>query len=113
MNITSRQIVYLVLAVAGLCLTWYFFLRWVAGSGAELDPLVFLRDVYQNDASIAFANDLLVGCVVFIVFSFVESRRLGMRHWWIWPLLTLSTALAFAFPLFLFLRDRRLHAPGG
>ena len=50
--------------------------------------------------------------VTFLVFSFVEARRLGMQHWWVWPLLTFGIAFAFAFPLFLYFRDRRIEVIG-
>jgi len=110
MNLTSRQVVYLVLAVIGLCVTWYFNFRWMAATGAGLDFAAFFRDGYRNDASTSLTNDLLVGCVTFLVFSFVEARRLGMRHWWAWPVLTFGIAFAFAFPLFLFFREGKLAA---
>jgi len=112
MNLSSRQVVYLVLAVIGLCVTWYFNFRWMAATGAGLDFAAFFRDGYRNDASTSLTNDLLVGCVTFLVFSFVEARRLGMRHWWAWPVLTFGIAFAFAFPLFLFFRERRIESIG-
>lgn len=110
MSITSRQIAYLVLAVAGLCLTWYFNFRWMTETGAGIDFVAFFRDGYLNSASTSLTNDLLVGCVTFMVFSFVEARRLGMHHWWVWPILTFGIAFAFAFPLFLFFREGKLVA---
>jgi hypothetical protein len=111
-NLSSRQIVYLALAVTGLCVTWYFNLRWMAESVAGIDFVAFFRDGYLNSASTSLTNDLLVGCMTFLVFSFVEARRLGMRHWWVWPLLTFAIAFAFAFPLFLCFRDRRVAVIG-
>ena len=38
------------------------------------------------------------------------ARRIGMRHAWIYPVLTFTVALGFAFPLFLFMRERHLAA---
>lgn len=110
MNISSRQILYLALAVTGLCVTWYFNLRWMTETGAGIDFVAFFRDGYLNSASTSLTNDLLVGCFTFLVFSFVEAKRLGMRHWWVWPVLTFGIAFAFAFPLFLYFRDRRVEA---
>jgi hypothetical protein len=111
-NLSSRQVVYLVLAGIGLSVTWYFNLRWMAETGAGIDFVAFFRDGYLNSASTSLTNDLLVGCVTFLVFSFVEARRLGMQHWWVWPLVTFGIAFAFAFPLFLYFRDRRIEAIG-
>jgi hypothetical protein len=111
-DITLRQVVYLVLAGIGLSVTWYFNLRWMSETGAGIDFVAFFRDGYLNSASTSLTNDLLVGCVTFLVFSFVEARRLGMRHWWVWPVLTFGIAFAFAFPLFLYFRDRRIEVIG-
>jgi len=33
---------------------------------------------------------------------------LSMSHWWIYVVLTFTVAIAFAFPLFLLNRERRL-----
>jgi len=110
MKVTSRQIAYLVLAVVGLCATWFFNLRFMAESGGAFDVVAFVRAGSANSASSSLSNDLLVACTAFLVWSFAEVRRLGMRRWWVYPVLTFGIAFAFAFPLFLFLRDRRLQA---
>lgn len=108
MNMNARQMAYLVLAGIGLCVTWYFNFLYMADTGRGLDFVGFFRDGYVNYASTSLTNDLLVGCVTFMVFSLAETRRLGMRHWWVWPLLTFGIAFAFALPLFLFRREQRL-----
>lgn len=107
MGISLRQGVYLALAVLGLVGTWTFNLRFMAEAGGSFDALAFLRAGYANAASSSLTNDLLVGVGAFLTWSFAEARRLAMRWWWV-PLLTLGVAFAVAFPLFLFLRDRRL-----
>jgi hypothetical protein len=112
MKVTPRQFVYLVLAGVGLCATWFFNLRFMAESGGTLDLVAFVRAGYANSASTSLSNDLLVGCTAFMVWSFAEVRRLGMRRWWVYPVLTFGIAFAFAYPLFLFLRDRRLQERG-
>ena len=63
----------------------------------------------RDKATDQAGNDLLVALATFLVWSFAEVRRLGMRRWWVYPILTFGIAFAFAFPLFLFLRDRRLQ----
>jgi uncharacterized membrane protein len=79
-----------------------------------------------GDASTGFALDdltlaLLVGSMVLVVavaagaFIVVEGRRIGMRRAWIFLPLAAVTAAAFAIPLFLALRERKLaaaHAEG-
>ena len=110
MQTTPRQIVYLVLAVLGLILTWTFNLRFMEQSGGAFDAVAFVKAGYVNPAAASLSNDLLVALATFLVWSFAEARRLHMRHWWAVPVLCFGVAFAFAFPLFLFFRERRLLA---
>jgi hypothetical protein len=110
MRLTPRQIVYLALAVLGLILTWTFNLRFMEESGGAFDAVAFVRAGYVNNAAASLSNDLLIALATFLVWSFAEARRLHMRHWWVVPVLCFGVAFAFAFPLFLFFRERRLAA---
>lgn len=110
MQLTPRQIVYLVLAGLGLLLTWTFNLRFMQESGGAFDAVAFVKAGYANPAAASLSNDLLVALATFLVWSFAEARRLRMRHWWVFPVLCFGVAFAFAFPLFLFFRERRLVA---
>ena len=95
------------MAIVGVCATWYFNLQ-----AMELDPnfsfASFVRDNYVNPSSASIANDIVVILLVFFFWSFVEARRLGMRHWWIYVPLSILVALAFAYPLFLLMRERAI-----
>ena len=44
------------------------------------------------------------------MFIVVEARRLGMKRAWLYIVLSLVTAFAFTFPLFLAMRERRLRS---
>lgn len=105
---TTRQAIYAVLAVAGLVGTWWFNLRFMAESGGTFSVVEFVRAGFANNASSSLGVDLTVGTLTFMAWSFVESRRLGMRHWWVLVVLTFGVAFAMAFPLFLLVRERRL-----
>ena len=98
----ARQLFYGVAAVLGLAGTWWFNLRY--------DGPDYLGDWLANDASSSAAVDLLVLAVVASVFMLAEARRLGIRL----PLLYVAAgfvgAMAFAFPLFLLVRERALAA---
>lgn len=109
MPLTRLQIVYAALAAAGLVATWAFNLQLMAETGG-FDLGAFIAGGYANPAAASLSNDLLVGVAAFLVWSFVEARRLGMRHWWVYVVITFGVAFACAFPLFLLFRDRRLQA---
>lgn len=104
---TALMTVYLILAVAGLVGTWYFNLQF-GSTGQEQN---YLQAWFANPASSSAAVDIIVTAVAACVFFVVEGRRTGMK--WAWALVpaTFLLALAFTFPLFLALRERRLRAP--
>lgn len=55
------------------------------------------------------ASDFWVGAFAALIFMIVEGRRLQMKRLWIYVVLTFVIAWAFAFPLFLFMRERMLQ----
>ncbi|KQQ00694.1 MULTISPECIES: DUF2834 domain-containing protein [unclassified Rathayibacter] len=100
---TPLALVYLVLAVAGLVGTWTWNIR------AVLESVDFLGDLSAGGPAVSsITTDLLVVAVAAVAFMVVEGRRVGMRRVWILVLLAPLVALAFAFPLFLALRERHL-----
>jgi hypothetical protein len=99
-------IVFGLLTILGLVLPWYFNLQFLTAGGS---PIGFLRAGFANPAVSSVAVDILIAAGAFLIWMIVESRRLGMRHWWIYVVLTFSVAFAFAFPLFLMMRERKLR----
>jgi len=103
-----RQVLYLVLAVLGFGLTWFYNLQFMLAQGGGFDLSAFIAAGFANPAVASLSSDLLVACLAFLAWLPFEARRLTMRHWWLYLLLTCTVAFAFAFPLFLFMRERRL-----
>jgi len=108
MNSNAKQIFYGVMAVVGICVTWYFNLQAI-GADPNFDYSAFVSDNYVNPSSASIFNDILVVVFVYWFWSFFEARKLGMKHWWIHVPLTIFVAIAFSFPLFLLLRERALN----
>ncbi|MBZ4486562.1 DUF2834 domain-containing protein [Microbacterium sp. cx-55] len=101
---TPRAIVYLALALVGLVGT-FFFNTWTIVAGRN-----YLGDIFGGGPAVSSIGiDLLVVAVVRAVFIVVESRRLGMKRAWIYIVLSGVTAIAFTFPLFLAMRERRMQ----
>jgi Protein of unknown function DUF2834 len=96
-----RQLGYGLASAVGLVGTWYFNLRYDG-------EVSYLAAWFANAASSSAAVDLLVAFVAGSVFMVVEGRRL--RAPWAYPVAGLVVAFAFAFPLFLLLRERALDA---
>ena len=103
------QVVYGLLAILGLAVPWYFNVQFMSGGESLLDLGAFLGAAFVNPASASLTVDLLVAFGAFVVWLFPEARRIGMRHSWIYAVLGFAVAFAFAFPLFLLMRDRHLQ----
>lgn len=105
---TPLAFVYLGLSIAGLLGTWWF------NALAVIQMSNFIGDwVNSGPAVSSLTVDLLVAAVAGSVLIIVEARRLGMRGGWLYVLLSVLTAFAFTFPLFLAMRQRRMVALRG
>jgi hypothetical protein len=102
------RILYLVLALAGLVTTWYYNLQFIAESGGSFDIAAFIAASSTTPAAQSLSWDLTIACVAGLLWIYFESKRLGLRHFWIYIILAFCIAYAFAFPLFLFVRQGKL-----
>jgi hypothetical protein len=100
---------YLALAVAGGVLPWMANLDYMRQYGAGFDLGLFVQLANANPAAQSLSRDLLVGASAITLWMVVESRRLQIKHLWLVLLSSVTIAFAFAAPLFLFLRERRLQ----
>ena len=107
MNSQSKQIVYAILAFAGLAVTCYFNFQYFGIEGNTLKS--FIADNKLNAASASVWYDVLIAYIAGVFFIYYESKRIGMRHWWVYLILSTTIAFAFGLPLFLFMRERHLQ----
>ena len=113
MNTTTRNInpvawLYLGLAIAGAVLPWMANLDFMQRYGSSFDIGLFVSLANANPAAQSLSRDLLIGASAITIWMVMESRRLQMRHLWVVLLSAVTIAFAFAAPLFLYLRERRL-----
>lgn len=106
---SAREMFYAAAALAGLALPWYFNLEFAQQAGTLFDLGAFVSQSLSTPASSSLTMDLTVAFAVFLVWSVIEGRRIGLRSWWLYPLLGALVAFACAFPLFLLMRERRLR----
>jgi len=97
---------YFALAFAGLVSTWtYNILAWQE-LGTGFTPTAFVMVGFQGSPLLgSLASDFWVGGIAATIWMLVEAKRLHMRFWWAWLPLTIFIAWAFAFPLFLGVRE--------
>lgn len=97
---------YLVGAILGTVIPYFFLARFVAQNG--LDVSLFLRQAVASPAAAMFTADLLISSFVFWVFLFREGQRLAMPRLWLYVVLNLAVGLSLALPLFLYFREAAL-----
>ncbi len=98
---------YGLLAMGALLATWSQNLAFLAlpDNGGLAG---FIRAAYANPAAASISNDILFMCFAAFTFMVVEARRLGIRHVWIYIVLSFGVAVSVMFPLFLLARQRKL-----
>ena len=100
--------VYLLYAVLGFVVPYYFFISFLVAHG--LDGRLFINQLTGTPISTFFAADLLLSCAIFIRYLREEATRHSMTNRWIYLVALLTVGLSFAWPLFLYVRERRLEA---
>ena len=104
----TKKNIFLVLAIIGFIVPYYFFLRLPAEDGFNLPALI--QPFFANNFMKGAAMDLTISVIVFWIFAFAEANRLEMKNSWVYVLATLLVGLSFALPLFLYFRERQLEA---
>jgi hypothetical protein len=104
----KRKYLFLGLTVLGIVYTWYYNIQYFR---TVEDPsfISFFNDAQANFAGKSLGADLTIVVLTFFVFMIPEAIRLKIKYWWILIPLTFLVAVAFTFPLFLFLREKSLE----
>lgn len=103
----KRKYLYLALAILGIIYTWYYNILYFQNV-ENATFISFLNDAQINFAGKSFGADLTGVVLTFFVFLTTESLRLKIKFWWVLIPLTFLIAVAFTFPLFLYLRQKKL-----
>ena len=99
--------IYGLIAFGALVATWSQNIRFL--SAEDNGGLAgFIDGMYENAAAASISNDLLFMLLAALVLMFVEGRRLGIRHLWVYFLGSFLVAVSVMFPLFLLARERKL-----
>ena len=96
---------YLLAALVGAIAPYavYFgYLEYVPGSSGALSL------AWGNPITTATLTDFTIFSLVFWPFLIAESRRLGIRHCWLFIATNILIGLSFPLPAFLYLREHRL-----
>lgn len=94
---------YLIFAIMGTVIPWFFFARFFAAEGLDLG--LFVQSLFANGAAGGFVADVLISIVVFLVWSYTDARKQGIRRWWLVLPATFLVGLSLSLPLYLYLRE--------
>jgi hypothetical protein len=98
------EVTYFVIAGLGLIITAVFNVQGtVQGLG---NPFAIW---FANATASSLAVDLLIVASAASIFIIIEGKRLEMKRPWLYVAVSFVTAVAFAFPLFLAMRERRIR----
>lgn len=101
-NWNLRSKIYLLLSVIGLIGTWYYnFLAIQQGRD-------FFADWSSTPAVSSATTDLFIVASAASIFMYLEGKKLKMKYIWLYILGSFITAIAFTFPLFLAMRERKI-----
>lgn len=105
---TSTKSLYLLLAIVGSILPWYWLLQ---DSTVLLSPALFFQRAFANHIAILVASDLSISAIAFFCFAWIELKRLKITRSWIliYIGLTFGIGLSCALPFFLYHREQILE----
>jgi hypothetical protein len=98
---------YLGIAVCALIGTWSQNLAFFEETGSA-SGLAFIEACFANHAAASISIDLLFFGLAALVFMGVEAKRLGIRFFWLYVLLSFLVAISVTFPIFMAVRQRHL-----
>ena len=110
MGYSIKHILFILLGIAALVLTWPFAFDWMRAGGNILNPLEFFGDPIKAGGTGAFLSiDMAVAWLVFMIWVVFDAQRIGMGYKWGWFFVALSyIGVSFTFPIYLVVRERFL-----
>ena len=102
---------FLILTIIGTLLPNYFVLKESIESGNILlyaHPIDTFSAMFASNISSAFIIDLLFIVLLFIYWSYYESKRLNIKNVWLIWIYTFAFGIAGGLPLFLHVREKNL-----
>ena len=104
----KRKYIFLVISIIGIFYTWFYNIQYFI-TYEEASLVHFFELAQSNFAGKSFGADLTVVVLTFFVWFIPDARKLKVKAWWVIIPLTFLIAVAFSFPLYLYLRELALE----
>ena len=99
--------IYLVIAILGIVYTWYFNIQFYQ-SVEDTSIANFIALTKTTLPAKSITADITVVLIAFFAWFIPDALKLKVKYWWILIPLTFLVAIAFTFPMYLFMRQNRL-----
>jgi hypothetical protein len=110
---TFTEIASYILALAGLGFGWYFNTQYMIAYGDEAGWIHFTKMLFTNPAAGSGSQDLIItNAILFPLWTIVDGPRRGMKHCWLYFVMSLFTSFAFAMGLYLAAQERQVRWNG-
>ncbi|MFI5316958.1 MAG: DUF2834 domain-containing protein [Myxococcota bacterium] len=107
---TLLERLYYTLAVASVCIGWYFNQKYVFMYPAEASWIHYTVMLFDNPAGGSGAQDLIITNVfLFPLWTMIDGPRRGLRRTWIYFVMSLFTSFGFAMALYLAAQERQIR----
>jgi hypothetical protein len=98
---------YLLIAMVALPATWVNNLAFMTQPSND-SVMDFFRAAYVNAAAASLTNDLVLVALATCIFMAIEGRRVGIRYFWLYIIMSAIIAVSVTFPLFLLARHLKV-----
>ena len=107
------ELAYYVLALLALVIGWYFNFQYMRVYGDEATWTNWCKLLFANPAAASGGQDLVIAnCLIMPLWCVIEGRRSGLRHGWLFFVMSIVTSYAFAVAMFLAVQERQWRARG-
>jgi hypothetical protein len=105
---------YVFVSVLAFVACWRQNLLFIEAADVDLALgfVVFWPALLANHATTSITVDIFLLCLAAMTWMVLEARRLGVRHVWVYVLLSFPIGISTMFPLFLVARERALASRG-
>jgi Terpene cyclase DEP1 len=110
LNLNLKQYFYLLLMLLGGGYTFFFVLQGIMAHNGSFNTLEFIQSTWiDNYYAKSLTLDFWTLSIAGTFFVIAEGLRLKMKRIWLYVVLIFMVAIAFGFPLFLFMREFKLR----
>jgi hypothetical protein len=109
-GMTLLEGIYYLLAGVSVGAGWFFNVRYVFGYPADYGWWHFTSLLFANPAAGSVGQDMIItNVLLFPLWTIVDGSRRGLRHTWIYFVMSLFTSFSFAMGLYLAAQERQVR----